>query len=195
MESPVSKASLDEVKILQVSRPEQIIPFRASFVGAYQTIFSEPPYNERFYPNEAEGILRRVLQTRDHIALLAIRGKGQVVGFGFGVPLSARADVARHMHGLIPVDHTFYLAELGVLNGYRSMGLGQELIRQRLERLNKERFSHVLLRTSAARNKATDIYIDLGFEDMGVYMNVSHRRVDGGVRSDRRLFYSKVLTR
>jgi GNAT superfamily N-acetyltransferase len=189
----VSPAQSPEFNIVRVQSPQQAIAWRPGFVGAYQTIFSEPPYNERFYPNEAEGVLQRALQTPGHITLMAIRGRNSVVGFGFAVPLVGRPDVARHMHGLLPIEHTFYLAELGVLPSHRGYGLGRTLIEARLEMVDRDRFSHVVLRTSATRHAAYELYAQLGFEDIGVYMDVSSRRVNGSVTTDRRLFLSKVL--
>jgi len=183
----------EELQIARVQRPQQVVAWRASFVGAYQTIFSEPPYNERFYPSEAQGVLQRSLQTPGNITLFAVRGRASVVGFGFAVPLASRPAVARHMHGLLPVEHTFYLAELGVLNSWRGHGLGGRLIEERLRLIDRDRYSHVVLRTSATRHAAYELYANQGFEDIGVYMEVSSRRVDGSVSTDRRLFLSKVL--
>ena len=47
----------DGLRHLRIESLEDAAPYRASFAGAYQDIFSEPPYNERFYPSEAEGVL------------------------------------------------------------------------------------------------------------------------------------------
>ena len=44
----------DGVRILRIESQEEADPWRASFAGAYQAIWSEPPYNERFFPEEAE---------------------------------------------------------------------------------------------------------------------------------------------
>ncbi len=183
----------DDLKVIRVGRPQEVLAYRPSFVGAYQSIFAQAPYFERFFPNEAEGVLRRCLQTPGHISLLVVRGATQVVGFAMGVPLASRQDVYREMGGLLPVAHTFYLAELGVLPDYRSRGLGALLIQKRLETIDPKIFSHVVLRTSTSLDVSTNLYQQAGFEDIGVYQEVSSRRIDGGVRTDRRLFLSKVL--
>ena len=183
----------DGLCILRVERPQQVLAYRPSFVGAYQTIFAEAPYYERFFPNEAEGVLQRCLQTPGHISLLVVRGATQVVGFAMGVPLSSRQDVYREMGGLLPVAHTFYLAELGILPEYRRKGLGAELVAKRLALIDRKVFSHVVLRNSTNINVSENIYKHAGFEDIGVYQEVSSRRIDGGVRTDRRRFLSKVL--
>lgn len=179
--------------VLRVERPQDMLAYRPSFVGAYQTIFSQAPYFERFFPNEAEAVLQRGLETPSQITLLVTRGATQVVGFAMGVPLSYRRDVARDMGGLLPESHTFYLSELGVLPKYRHSGLGAMLIRERLKLIDPKVFSHVVLRTSASPEVTQSLYLDAGFEDIGVYQEVSSRRIDGSVRSDRRLFLSMTL--
>lgn len=181
-----------DIDIIRLHDEQEAAVYRPSFVGAYQTIFSEPPYSELFYPYEAEGVLARTLQTPDHIALLAVRGI-TVVGFGFAVPLAHRKDVAREVQGLLPIQPTYYLSELGMLNKVRGLGLGGELIRLRLEMINRAKYSHVLLRTSATRHAGYDMYLKRGFQDIGVYMEVHSRRIDGQVTTDRRLFLSQVL--
>ena len=183
----------DGLRILRVYGPEDAEPFRASFAGAYQDIFSGPPYFERFWASEAMGILDAFLRTPDHITLLAVRGSSRVVGFGIAVPVLSRPDIARELRGLVPVRHAFYLAELGVQESWRKKGLGRELVDLRLQLIDRQRYTHALLRTSATRNSSYQMYMDMGFEDMGVYMEVPARRVDGSVKTDRRLFLSKVV--
>lgn len=67
------------------------------------------------------------------------------------------------------------------------------LIRERLNLIDPKVFSNVVLRTSASPEVSQSLYLDAGFEDIGVYQEVSFRRIDGSVRSDRRLFFSKTL--
>ena len=173
---------------------EEAQRYRASFAGAYQDIFSEPPYNERFFPSEAQGILNRYLQTPENVCLLAIRGRSKVVGFGIGVPAHSKPDISRDLRGLLPVNHTYYLAELGVLESARGQGLGKLLVGKRLELIEHEVFTHVVLRVSAVKNRTYNMYIDMGFDDIGVYTEVHSRRTDGRVSTDRRLFLSRLLS-
>jgi len=183
----------DGIRILRIGRPEEAVPFRASFAGVYQDIFSEPPYHERFFPSEAQAALHRYLHTPEHITILAIKGRSRVVGFGIAVPAAAKPDIARDLHGLLPVHHSFYLAELGVLEGHRGKGIGRTLIDQRIKAIDPQRYNHVVLRVSAVKNTTYDMYIGMGFEDIGVYTEVHSRRIDGRVSTDRRVFLSKVL--
>lgn len=187
------EAREDGVRILRVRTREGGEVWRAAFVGAYQAIWSEPPYNERFFPDEAEGVLRRSINIPENITLLAMRPSGLCVGFGFAYPLAARHDVVREVRGLLPIESTFYFAELGVVEQERSHGLGHHLVNLRLGLVDRTRFHHVLLRTSATRNASYEMYLRMGFVDTGVYMEVPSRRLDGSTRTDRRLFLSKVL--
>lgn len=183
----------DQVRIIRLENPADAEPWVAAFVGAYQAIWSEPPYNERFFPDEAAAVLRRALEVADNITLLAVRPSGVVAGFGIAYPVKAKTDVARDIRGLLPIEDTYYFAELGVLEHWRVRGLGRQLIDLRLQLIDRERWRHVLLRTSAVRNTSYEMYRKMGFEDTGVYMEVPARRNDGSTRTDRRLFLSMVL--
>ena len=184
----------DDVRILRIHGSEEIAQWRAGFVGAYQTVFSGEPYFERFYPAEAEGVYHKLTGTPENITLLAVRGESQVVAFGIAIPLKSKSDVARHLTGLVPLANSFYFAELGVLDTYRGRGLGRELVRERLRMIDHETYSHVILRVAASRNASYDMYRSMGFEDMGVYMEVPAMRVDGRVFTDRRLFMCCVIS-
>ncbi len=183
----------DGLTLLRISTPEQGEPWRAAFAGAYQEVWSEPPYNERFSSEEAGAVLPRALRIPDQITLLAVRDSGVVAGFAMAFPVGSKADVVRDIRGLLPIDETFYFAELGIMEQWRQTGLGKQLIELRLQLIDRTRFTHVILRTSATRNAAYEMYKRLGFEDTGVYTEVASRRNDGSFRTDRRLFMAKVL--
>lgn len=181
---------------LNILRPESVadgLPWLAAFAGAYQAIWSEPPYNERFSSEEASAVLQRALRIPDQITLLAVRDSGVVAGFAMAFPVASKPDVVRDIRGLLPIDSTYYFAELGIMEQWRQSGLGRQLIELRLQLIDRARFTHVILRTSATKNAAYEMYLRLGFEDTGVYMEVPSRRNDGSFRTDRRLFMAKVL--
>jgi len=183
-----------DVTIRSIDTDEDAAAWRAGFVGAYQSVFSGYPYFERFYPSEAEGVFRKLHATPDRILLVATRGVSQVVGFSAAIPLVHKPSVASELTGLVPIKHTYYLAELGVIEPYRGHGLGQELIRERIRRMDRDSYSHVVLRVAMNNNPSKELYESLGFEEMGVYMNVSAMRTDGKVTTDRRQFMSRVLS-
>lgn len=184
----------DDITVRRLVAPEDVARWRGGFIGAYQTVFSGFPYFERFYPSEAEGVYRKLVSTPDNVTLLATRGETQVVGFGVAIPLRFKIDVAQELTGLVPIHHTFYLAELGVLEQWRGRQVGRTLVRERLRLIDPARWSHVVLRVSTHNAPSSEMYRAMGFEDMGVYQEVSSMRTDGRVRSDRRFFMSRVLS-
>lgn len=183
-----------DLTLRHLSTAEELAPFRAGFIGAYQTVFSGFPYHERFYPAEAEGIFRKLTETPDHVTILVTRGTSQVIGFGVGVPLKHKLDIAPELTGLVPVRHTFCLAELGVLPQYRRSGLGQKLIRERMLRIDRTKYSHVVVRVPEKQPLTQQLYEEMGFEEMGVHMSVRSMRTDGRVTTDRRHFLCCVLS-
>lgn len=183
----------DGLTLLRLETAADGEQWRAAFAGAYQEIWSAPPYNERFSSEEAGAVLTRNLRIPEQVTLLVVTGSGLAAGFAMAFPVSSKADVVRDVRGLLPIDHTFYFAELGIMERWRHAGLARELIQARLDLIDRSRFTHVLLRTSASKHAAYDMYKRLGFEDTGVYMEVPSRRNDGSFRTDRRLFMAKVL--
>ena len=187
-------AELDDVAIRRVVTPDQRAVWRAAFAGAYQTVFGGHPYYERWFPSEAEGVWQHLNSVPDNVVLLATRGESQVVGFGVGIPLLGKPSVAATLSGLVPLKHTFYLAELGVLEPYRARGIGRTLVRARLRHVDPTNYSHIVLRVPLNHEASWEMYKAMGFDDMGVTMDVPALRVDGKVTSDRRMFMAKVLS-
>lgn len=183
----------DGVAIHRVTSEAEADGFRDGFVAAYRRVFAQPPYEEDFTADEADAIWQRLTRARDNITLIALC-EGEVVAFGSAIPLAADPDVARELAGLVPVRHTMYLAELGVLAPYRSRDLARKLVNLRLKLIDKEKYAHVVLRAVEGKNEALKMYRALDFTDMGVSMDVTSKRVDGDMRTDERHFMSRVLS-
>ena len=118
---------------------------------------------------DAVAVWDRLTAVPENITLLAIDTNDDVLGFGIAIPLNKQKDVSTELTGLIPVPHTFYLAELGVLPSARGRGLGRELVKQRMDLIDRERYAGVVLRVAEGRNTSKPAYEAMGFEDMGVY--------------------------
>lgn len=168
--------------------------WRPDFIGAYQTVFQRAPYYERFTPSETDGIWRRLTETPGNITVIAATPEDRIVGFGSAIPLRFQRDVARELTGLVGVPDTFYFAELGVLPEYRGLGVGSALVRARLERIARDRYTSAVLRASASRDGNFPLYSAMGFTEMGVHQDVPNLRVDGRVTTDRRVFLHCVLS-
>lgn len=181
------------IQIMRVDSAEIINRYADAFARAYKTVFSGPPYFESFSKLDAEAVLRQLATTRRNITLLAVTQADEVAGFGIAVPLAAFPTVARELTGLVPLAHTAYLAELGVAPDWRGQGLGKALTKERIRLLDNAAFSHVVLRVGEGSGSA-DMYRNLHFTDMGVNMEVAHKRIDGKVSRDTRFFMSRVLS-
>lgn len=181
-------------RLVPIETDAQRARWRPDFIGAYQTVFQRAPYFERFTPAEADGVWRRLTTTPDNISLVAATPEDRIVGFGIGIPLRFQRDVARELTGLVGPHETFYFAELGVLPQYRGHGVGRSLVRARLERIPRDRFTCAVLRASASRDGSFELYSAMGFSEMGVTQDVPNLRVDGRVTTDRRVFLHCVLS-
>ncbi len=183
----------DNIEIIRLQSLAGVDRWRTAFAGTYQAVWSDPPYNERFFPDEAEGVLRRAMLYSDNINLLAVKDSGVVAGFGICYPVGANAGIVREIRGILPIEHTFYFADLGVLEAYRGRKLGTQLIDLRLSLIDRSRYHHVLMRISAVRDATYELYRRRGFVDTGVYTEVSTRRNDGMTSTDRRVYLSMDL--
>lgn len=183
-----------ELEIHRVNTAEEIGRYEAGFVDAYRRIFSGEPYFEDFSADEATAIWRRLTKIRDHITLVAQDADGVVRGFGVCIPLTSAPDASRELTGIVPQKHTMYLVELGVDAEWRGRKLGKHLVKLRVQLIDQEQYSHVVLRVAEGRTSSFEMYRSLDFADTGVSMVVQHRRVDGSVKGDTRYFMAKVLS-
>ena len=178
----------------QIVSPADIIRWERSFASAYCQIFQGEPYLEAHTPEKAAGTFRMLTAIPDHITLIAADSSGAVLGFGIAVPLGAMKTIAPRLNGLVPARQTYYFAELGVLPAARHAGIGRALVRHRIRLMDRERYSHVVLRVSDTENSSAAMYKAMDFEDMGVSMTVTRTRTDGAVRQDRRHFLCRLLS-
>lgn len=189
----VNVQACEGVDIHRLTTVAELESWRSGFVDAYQTIFREPPYEEVFSAAEADAIYSRLTSTPGVIALIAAEGP-KLVGFGIAVPLRSCPAEARLLSGLLPVKHTIYLAELGVMPGHQGRKLGRTLVKARLQLIDRTLYSHVVLRVVEGRTKSFEMYRNLHFTDMGVSMTVRRERIDGQEHGDVRHFMSRVLS-
>ena len=184
----------DDVRIERLMTREEAAHWREPFVRTYPGIFATAPYHEAISTEQAASRWDFLTAAKGNITLLALADPDVLVGFGIALPLSETKLVAQALAALVPHKHTFYLAELGVLPDHRALGLGRLLVQERMKLIDPRKYSHVVLRVSAEKNPSYDMYLSMGFEDMGVYMDVSAKRTDGTTTNDKRLFLSRVLS-
>lgn len=180
--------------VTRILTSEDAAKWEQPFAVAYQTVFQGEPYRESFTTAKAAGVFRMLTGLSDHITLIATDSAGDILGFGIAVPLNTMKTIAPRLDGLVPVRQTYYLAELGVLPQARGQGVGRALVRHRICLMDRERFSHVVLRVADVENSSAAMYKALDFEDMGVSMDVTRTRTDGETRADRRHFLCRVIS-
>ena len=178
--------------LLAIDNEEAFQPYLESFALAFQSVFTSPPYHEQFLLSEATALAEFHLETKQRWTLLALLDD-TVVGFGLACSLRNYPEISRHIHGLLPPKYTHYFAELGVLPEHRQQGLGKEITRQYINWVDQQPFNNVLMRISDTPTLANQMFVDLGFEDMGVSMEITSRKTDGTFRKDRRLFLSRLI--
>jgi hypothetical protein len=183
----------DGTTIHHVVTDAEVEAFRAGFVAAYRRIFARPPYEEDFSEEEAGAIYAKLASAPSRVMLLATGPRGDVTGFAVAVPLLHCSLEARTLGGIVPPKHTMYLAELGVDEAAPDE-LSTELTRLRLKLLDRDRYSHVVIRIAEGPLSSYEFYRALSFKDTGVTMTVNRRRTDGTVRGDERSFLSRVLS-
>lgn len=184
----------DRFALHRVQSPEDVARWETPFAHAYQAVFSGEPYFESFSLDRAAGVFRMLTGLPEHITLLAIDGKQQIAGFGIAVPLRTMDTIAPRLDGLVPVRQTYYLAELGVCPEARGLGVGRNLVRHRIRLMDRERYSHVVLRVADVHSSSAAMYQAMDFEDMGVSMSVTRERMDGEHRADERHFLCRLLS-
>ena len=186
------KIDYQHFQLVTIDNSQDFAPYAESFAKAFQSVFTSPPYHEQFLLSEALAIMEFHLDTRQRWTMLAFLDD-EVVGFGLGCALRNYPEISRHIHGLLPPKYTHYFAELGVVPEHRQQGLGKQITQRYLDWVDEQPYNHVLMRISDTPSLANQMFIDMGFEDIGVSMEIASRRVDGSFQKDRRLFLSRLI--
>ncbi len=168
---------------------------RSGFTVAYQEAFAGPPYFEHYSDEEViEDVWRPHL--RSGIVILAYDG-ARVVGFGCALPLAeSPADVREFLASLgddifpVDVERTWYMSELGVLEGYRRQGIGYGLVKHRLLTISHRRDTHYVFRTAAEGSNSYHLYRKVGAIELPVRQDVStiDQVVVNGSQSGQRVY-------
>ena len=177
--------------LLNIDSLEEFEPYADSFAKAFQSVFTSPPYHEHFLLSEATALMEFHLETKRRWTLLALLDD-EVVGFGMACSLRNYPEICRHIHGLLPPKYTHYFAELGVIPEQRQQGLGKKITELYLTWVDQQPVNNVLMRISDTPTLANQMFIDMGFENMGVSMEITSRRTDGSDQKYRRLFLSRL---
>jgi ribosomal protein S18 acetylase RimI-like enzyme len=181
---------------------------RASLIGLYQESFFNSTYEEDFRFSQVQGKLDN-LQQLEFEGAVAAKDDGIPVGFAWGFRLEEwmlddqdfleiyefdpdpvegdREEFKDYFDG-----ETFYCAELGVSEDYRSQGLGTELKSEELSIVeDDESYDRALMRTNVQNPKKQKIDKPLGFEETSFEIDVEMPRADGTMEKDRRVYMER----
>jgi len=158
-------------------------------VDAYG-VFSDPPYNEQFTTEE----IRDIFSTYVKKGLLFIsRTSENIIGFGAAVPLREEPSILElaQQFGVDP-DTCWYMADLGVVKERRGEKIATSLVLARLNAFPKG--STAIMRTSINNDASQALYKKLGFKQIeGMTQDITQQRTDGTKKTDKRVFFTKVI--
>ncbi len=166
----------------------------AGLNNLYQTVFADPPYNEKFSADEVENIFTSYFQDGGTI-FIANDKTGKPTAFVASTPLKSDFNLAAIVGNHVNIDRTAYFSEDGVDKNLRQKGVSAEMKSLLLATCGQKGFETLLLRTSiynykqiSAVNKAG------GYVIAKLFQQVASTRSDGTMTQDARSFYKFDLT-
>ncbi len=171
--------------IKEVSNQNELdIAFNQGLIDLYINVFSQPPYEEKFSPEEVKDFFNDYLNSGK---IFVCQNQNEIIGFSASIPLSKEPTLSELLSskGINTKDIT-YFAELGVSEKFRKKGIGKKLTQSLLDSTGNQ---SAILRTSENNIKAISLYQKIGFQKLPVVQEVSQMRTNGETVSDRRVFY------
>lgn len=176
--------------------------FSCGLIKLYQDIFADQPYEEYFSNDDVISMFHSYFESeiKDSLVLFAYLER-ELIAFCMAVPMNENRldfeiidfnknishncyEYFKRTFNSTP-ENTWYLDDLGVRKDKRRRGVAKRLLKTCLTELNS---NNVFLRTSDSNNQAQLLYQNLGFRHInGLYTQVSHKRLDGSVKEDRRI--------
>lgn len=188
----------DTVRLHRVTSAEAFEPFAQGAGALYAFVFRDKPYYERFSAEDGAKYLREIAAHPQGLLFVAVDGES-VVGFSGGIPLDQYPDIVPHVASHIPVESSYYMAELGVAHAYRGKNLSHKLIDARLEAI-PDGFTTVVVRTSVDNTATQHLYRECrGYVELaGVRQEAMSKKLDSTTGKivdmpDPRLFLVKKI--
>lgn len=151
------------------------------FKRVYQ-VFSGPPYNEKYTEEELEEIFK------------AYKDKGYIFGAYNGEDCIGIVALEDGVQEGQPVNFesgkTMYLADIAVLDTYRKVGIGSQLMLYAVMQSKILGYQRLYMRTlEADKSMSYGIARKIGFSQIqGVYQAIERERTDGSVTSVQNIF-------
>ncbi|HAU98635.1 MAG: hypothetical protein UX04_C0002G0225 [Microgenomates group bacterium GW2011_GWF2_45_18] len=162
--------------------------FNRGLVELYQAVFADPPYEEKFTPEEVKSFFE--LYFLQGVLMLAKENTQNVIGFSASIPLVLEAEIAKIAENFgIDLEAVWYFADLGVAHEYRRQKIAQVLVQTLIAETPADT---LIMRTSENNIASQRVNQGVGFEIIeGMEQFVDQQRQDGTVQSDRRIFLQK----
>lgn len=164
--------------------------YNDGLITLYQSVFSEPPYNESFAPDEVRQAFDETLKSKG-VILIAREQKpqGSVIAFVSSIPLAVEREIAALFRGRLDVAKGSYFAEDATRSDYRRRGISTALKRLLLACNYQAGAENVVLRTTYENyRQIAAVYKIGGTLVEGLTQNVVSRRADGRGAIDKRVF-------
>lgn len=162
--------------------------FNRGLIELYQAVFADPPYEEKFTPEEVKSFFE--LYFLQGVLMLARESAQNVIGFAASIPLVLEEEIARIAENFgIDPEAVWYFADLGVNHEYRRQKIAQSLVQALIAETPADT---LLMRTSENNIASQRVNQGVGFEIIeGMEQLVDQTRQDGTVKADRRIFLQK----
>lgn len=193
----------------ETSKPLNSESNRLSLIESYQDVFLNSLYEEDFSYEEVDNLLKEYEEELNYEGVLAVE-EGNIIGFAFGFQLTSEMNNEdwRAEHDFTATNSevdalgqffqgdTYYFAELGVIEDERGRGIGKDLKREELERVeNNSEYEKALMRTNQNNERKIEgVDQPLGFEKLPWKTEVEQRRESGEIEKDTRIWMSKDVS-
>ncbi len=145
-------------------------------VSIYQRAFADPPYNEAFTPEEAQGALQYILDKNGDLIIGAADGK-----------------VVSLAGGYFTAPREYFIEELAVDPELQGNGLGRKTLRALIDRALEQGTDELEICTSAENVRAIGLYESEGFVKQPILKAGPHFRVDGSLLIDYRVYLERTI--
>ncbi|MEZ4755046.1 MAG: GNAT family N-acetyltransferase [Bdellovibrionota bacterium] len=182
----ISRETIDFRQVL-----EKRDPSLKGFIRLYKAAFAEAPYFESF-SNE------QVAQVWDkHIGhcVVCAEFNGEVVGLACAHPVLANTEPSIRDFILESINKlpkeldpkkAIFMSELAVSEDARGMGLGTQLVLERLKWGAQQGFEFYMMRTAENESNSKNLYLRLGAVELPIVQRVIHEGIE--TSSERRIY-------
>jgi GNAT superfamily N-acetyltransferase len=195
----MSSTKNKKIKIIHVIDPYNMVYLR-KFIEIYREAFSGAPYFETYTTEE---IVNEIWFPHiQHGCLVMAMVDNEIVGLGCSM-VATRWTHDESFEGFLEdnkkklptlPNKICMMTELAVLEEYRNMGVGYELIGFRKKCAKKQGLFHYMMRTASEGSNSIHMYEKIGAQKIhGMIQNVSNHAMKTKSRSRKRIYLSGSL--